>query len=112
MGLWSVIEDQVTSSIMILSLSLLKMTTALLAMVHVLACVWYFIGDSTRFGWTSYFGVSSYGNGTVRNVIYWYFASSRCTLAQINGRTDMDDRCTFVEMAYTCAVAVGFAVVF
>jgi len=108
-GLLSVVEDQINSGLASLVFSLLKLVMFLVVMVHAITCVWYAVGDSSADGWVSYYAPTFTGH---KGFFYWYFASSRWTLAQINGRTDMDERRNVIELGVTCIVAVGFAVVF
>lgn len=108
-GLLSVVEDQINSGLASLAFGLLKLVIILGIMVHAITCIWYAVGDGQPDGWVTYYAPSITGP---RDVFFWYFASSRWTLAQINGRTDMDERRNIVELGYTCLIAIGFAVVF
>lgn len=105
----SLIEDQINSGFLEMLFKVSKLCLAFLVAVHGVTCCWYAIGDSARDGWQSYYGPTILGP---RDFYFWYFASFRWTMAQINGRTEMDERRNVTEMAYTCVVAVLFAVVF
>lgn len=107
--LFSVVQDQINSSVVYLCFGLLKMAAILVVGMHALACIWYALGEASSDGWTSYYALE----GTMeRTVWFWYFASSRWTLAQINGRTDTHELRNMPELIYTCFVAVGFAIIF
>jgi len=99
------VEEHVNSNVLILVFTLFRMIFLLLIAVHTSSCGWYAIGESSPNGWTAHFTTESHG------FIFWYFASSRWMLAQLNGKTDTDVDRTAVEMAYTCVVAIIFAVV-
>jgi hypothetical protein len=106
----AIIEDQLHSSMLHLVLSVLKLGLLLCCMVHIIACIWYAIGDATN-GWITYYG-AHVQTPEKDSIVFWYSASCRWTLAQINGRTDMDERRNMPELIYTCTVAIAFAVIF
>merc|ERR1739848_116534 len=89
--------------------TLVKLTAMLGIVLHVITCGWYAIGNFGVDGWTGYYAPNIEGS---RDLVFWYFASCRWTLAQINGRTDTDERRTRLELGYTCIVAISFAVIF
>lgn len=104
------IEDRIHWKSILLTSKVMKMGTVLLIMIHILACCWYALGSSAAQGWTTYYrgGLSSEDE----SALYWYFASCRWTLAQINGQTDDAEQRTMHELAFTCVVSVTSAIVF
>jgi hypothetical protein len=105
----TLIEEQINSSLLEMVFAVLKLIFLFLIAAHTITCGWYAIGTHDAEGWTSYYAPTKTGP---RDFMFWYFASCRWTLAQINGRTDMDERRNVVELGYTCVVATLFAVVF
>jgi len=102
------LEQQINSNSIHLCIALVKWTVAFLVIGHVVTCIWYDIGKSTSKGWTTY---EDQAEGP-RDFFFWYFAANRWTLAQINGRTDMDDRRNMPERLFTCLVAIALASIF
>jgi len=99
-----ILEDYVHSDTLMLCMTLVKMLLLLAIALHLSTCCWYAIGTSALGNWTSDFDTSNH------SWEFWYFSSARWMLAQLNGKTDTDVNRTTVEMAYTCLVAVVFAV--
>lgn len=65
---------------------------------HLAACGWFWLGHHQQDGWVH---VESHMQGA--GLLYGYFYSSRWTIAQISGRTDLELRTTS-EYAYTVLV--------
>jgi len=98
-------EYRITSDGMQLVLSMVKLVAGFGILVHFTACIWYALGTSVENGWPSYDAAEG-----AKNTLFWYSASLRWTLAQINGRTDVDDRRNMRERMFTCFVAGGLAI--
>jgi len=107
-ALWAAVEDHINSHLVSLGFSIVKLSIALLIMVHAISCGWYALGKDAR-GWINDY---QYPRDERPDWVFWYFASMRWSLAQINGRTDMKENRTNDELMYTCAVAIVFAVIF
>mmetsp|Transcript_68695 Transcript_68695/g.217156 ORF Transcript_68695/g.217156 Transcript_68695/m.217156 type:complete len:751 (+) Transcript_68695:86-2338(+) len=107
--LFEQIEDRINSNIMHPVLAVIKLITGFGMVVHLTACSWYAIGTSSDNGWPTYAGGTHSSIST--GIMFWYSASLRWTLAQVNGRTDLDERRNMREMAFTCAVAGGLAII-
>jgi len=107
---WNVIEDRITSELLLLLSTLLKMVNVLLIMVHVITCVWYALGN-TENGWLSYYTLHEEVDPDNPH-LFWYFAAMRWALAQICGRTDQNERRNVWEMFWTCVVALLGALIF
>eukprot|EP00448_Togula_jolla_P034476 CAMPEP_0170638866 /NCGR_PEP_ID=MMETSP0224-20130122/39310_1 /TAXON_ID=285029 /ORGANISM="Togula jolla, Strain CCCM 725" /LENGTH=165 /DNA_ID=CAMNT_0010969115 /DNA_START=42 /DNA_END=536 /DNA_ORIENTATION=+ len=84
------VQDQVSSNLMHLSLTLFKLVFSLITMIHLITCGWYAIGASSETGWKSYHAPDVSNDS--KDIVFWYTAAARWTLAQINGRTDLDER--------------------
>ncbi|CAE7541678.1 Dml [Symbiodinium microadriaticum] len=85
---------EMTGSLRLLIIfNVLKMATLLLLAVHFFSVGWHFVGFNTVGGWVDKEGFLE-APAMVR-----YVAAVRWTLAQLNGRTDRQER-TFVEMLY------------
>ncbi|CAJ1372645.1 unnamed protein product [Effrenium voratum] len=96
---------ELTGSLRLLILfNVAKMTALLLLAVHIFSCGWHFVGFYTPGGWVEK------ENFLEESVLVRYIAAARWTLAQLNGRTDREDR-TFVEMSYV-AFAACFTLIF
>jgi len=115
------LEDQFHSNIFLIVARLLKLCTILAVTAHIVACTWYGIGRNARHanGWVTYYTElmetdASYIPVTEswEGLVFWYFASARWTLAQINGRTDQNTRRNTGELVFTCLVSGGVAVIF
>ncbi|OLQ08789.1 2,3-dimethylmalate lyase [Symbiodinium microadriaticum] len=92
---------EMTGSLRLLIIfNVLKMATLLLLAVHFFSVGWHFVGFNTVGGWVDKEGFLE-APAMVR-----YVAAVRWTLAQLNGRTDRQER-TFVEMLY-----IGFTACF
>lgn len=107
-NVWKLIEDQINSNLLHLFFNVVKTIVVFLIFVHAITCAWYAIGTASSSGWTTYDEAARHDD----SFIFWYFASSRWVLAQVNGRTDMDEKRNMGERLFTCIVAVVFAVVF
>merc|ERR1719329_311146 len=107
-NVWKLVEDQFSTHLQQLAFSAIKTIIAFCILVHLITCAWYAIGVESPTGWTSYDVAAREDN----SLLFWYFASSRWVLAQINGRTDINDRRNMQERLFTCIVAVVFAVIF
>merc|ERR1719329_978211 len=107
-NVWKLVEDQFSTHLQQLAFSAIKTIIAFCILVHLITCAWYAIGVESPTGWTSYDVAAREDN----SLLFWYFASSRWVLAQINGRTDIDDRRNMQERLFTCLVSVAFAVLF
>lgn len=106
--LWKLIEDQISTNLQHLIFSAIETVLIFLVLLHAVTCAWYAIGAASPNGWTSYDKAAREDN----TLFFWYFASSRWVLAQINGRTDMNDQRNMQERFFTCVVAIVFAVIF
>ncbi|CAJ1378372.1 unnamed protein product [Effrenium voratum] len=96
---------EMTGSLRLLILfNVAKLTALLLLAVHIFSCGWHFVGFYTPGGWVEK------ENFLDQSVLVRYIAAVRWTLAQLNGRTDRQDR-TFVEMSYV-AFAACFTLIF
>lgn len=107
-NVWRLIEDQINSNLLHLVFDIFKAVLAFLVCVHAVTCAWFAIGVGDSTGWITY-DVAAQQDGSFT---FWYFASSRWVLAQINGRTDMNERRNMKERLFTCVVATLLAVVF
>jgi len=108
------LEETLSSEWLHLCFHLLKLVVALAVCVHIIACTWFAIGRLNS-GWLGYYGnslISVPATDTWKGFPFWYSASVRWTLAQINGRTDPDERRTTGEMVFTSFVSSLMAVVF
>jgi len=105
-----IIEVQLTSSKSVMLFRLCKFTVALLVLVHAAGCGWYAVGCMSNDGWVAHY---SNTNTAIRtdDMLYWYLASSRWTLAQLNGRTDTNEMRTSMELLYTSFMALCLAVI-
>lgn len=99
------IEDRINSNALHLGFHMAKLVAAFGVIVHFTACLWYAVGESTDTGWPSY-----EPSEVEKTVLFWYSASLRWTLAQVNGRTDVDERRNMRERMFTCFVAGGLAI--
>ncbi|CAE7764916.1 Dml, partial [Symbiodinium sp. CCMP2456] len=92
---------EMTGSLRLLIIfNVLKMATLLLLAVHFFSVGWHFVGFNTAGGWVDKEGFLE------EPAMVRYVAAVRWTLAQLNGRTDREER-TFVEMLY-----IGFTACF
>jgi len=92
---------EMTGSLRLLIIfNVLKMATLLLLAVHFFSVGWHFVGFNTAGGWVDKEGFLE------EPAMVRYVAAVRWTLAQLNGRTDRQER-TFVEMLY-----IGFTACF
>eukprot|EP00928_Gymnodinium_smaydae_P029580 TRINITY_DN22238_c0_g1_i1.p1 TRINITY_DN22238_c0_g1~~TRINITY_DN22238_c0_g1_i1.p1 ORF type:complete len:700 (+),score=64.41 TRINITY_DN22238_c0_g1_i1:29-2101(+) len=108
-------EDVIATDLLMLVWVLVKMTIGLLIAIHISTCGWYLIGRLTPDGWTTtwyeHLDESRRPDSFPHDVIFWYTASARWMLAQLNGKTDDDVRRNMPEMAYTSVIAVVFPVI-
>lgn len=116
-----VLEDQFNSNVLLILSRLGKLLITLSVFAHLVACAWYGLGRNAwdNNGWETYYADEiQASNGYVPSVgsweslFFWYFASARWTLAQINGRTDQDSRRNMTELMFTCLVSGGLAIIF
>eukprot|EP00929_Paragymnodinium_shiwhaense_P001404 TRINITY_DN101636_c0_g1_i1.p1 TRINITY_DN101636_c0_g1~~TRINITY_DN101636_c0_g1_i1.p1 ORF type:complete len:1219 (+),score=251.34 TRINITY_DN101636_c0_g1_i1:163-3819(+) len=105
--LWGSLKDQCNSNILQLAVSMTLLTVAVMVAIHLVSCGWYAIGK-TPDGWTA---DPDYGGSDGRPMFFWYVASARWAIAQLNGRTDMDPDRNMVEMGYTCLAGILLAVI-
>eukprot|EP00928_Gymnodinium_smaydae_P097058 TRINITY_DN8703_c0_g1_i1.p1 TRINITY_DN8703_c0_g1~~TRINITY_DN8703_c0_g1_i1.p1 ORF type:complete len:694 (+),score=66.61 TRINITY_DN8703_c0_g1_i1:57-2138(+) len=109
-------EDVIATDLLMLMWVLVKMTLGLLVAVHISSCGWYMIGRLTSNGWTTTWyeesaAVTPPPDSFPYNFFFWYAASARWMLAQLNGKTDDNVRRNMQEMAYTSVIAVIFPVI-
>eukprot|EP00928_Gymnodinium_smaydae_P026615 TRINITY_DN20842_c0_g1_i1.p1 TRINITY_DN20842_c0_g1~~TRINITY_DN20842_c0_g1_i1.p1 ORF type:complete len:703 (-),score=61.13 TRINITY_DN20842_c0_g1_i1:94-2202(-) len=105
-------EDYISTDLLMLVWVTVKMTLLLLFAVHLATCGWYTIGRNTRDGWTvTWYQAANITPAPEEDVLFWYFASARWMLAQLNGKTDDNVLRNMPEMAYTCVLAIIFPVV-
>merc|ERR1711971_149043 len=73
---------------------------ALVLVVHVLACGWYGVGYYYAGGWVHKESIHE------TSFLNQYFTSLRWTIAQLNGRTDLQHGRSMREKSYICLVAM------
>ncbi|CAE7281362.1 Dml [Symbiodinium natans] len=96
---------EMTGSLRLLIIfNVLKMATLLMLAVHFFSVGWHFVGYHTDGGWVEKEGFLE------QPAMVRYVAAARWTLAQLNGRTDRQER-TFVEMLYI-AFTAAFTLIF
>lgn len=99
--MWTQMSDQITSNVLHLCIRMSWLTALLCFVVHVGSCIWYAVGTSESDGWTS----TDIRKDTA-NDYYWYIASARWVVSQMNGRTDMDPTRNLKERLFTCVIGV------
>lgn len=104
--LWIVIFEQFNSNVFELIWTLLCVCLSMMALVHFMSCVWYAMGNSRNDGWPSY---EAYEGR--KDVFFWYIASARWVISQMNGRTDMNPDRNMVERLFTCVIGIILAVI-
>jgi len=110
--LWMMIKERTNSNVVIMMMTLSSMSALTLCTVHIISCVWFWLGmHQGEKGWTAYEPGPQGDMIPHSNVVFWYVASSRWVIAQLNGRTDMDARRTMPERAFTCLAGVVLAVI-
>merc|ERR1719487_1163713 len=103
--LWSILTEQVNSNVFHLLCTMTVLSTILLIIIHIMSCVWYAIGNSRDDGWIGY---DKYEGR--KDTLFWYIASARWVISQLNGRTDMREDRNMQERLFTCIVGVSLAV--
>merc|ERR1719487_2037757 len=81
------------------------LTIILLITIHIMSCIWYALGNGASDGWITYDAYTG-----EKDLLFWYTASARWVISQLNGRTDMDERRNLQERLFTCIVGVTLAV--
>eukprot|EP00927_Polykrikos_kofoidii_P032129 TRINITY_DN27457_c0_g1_i1.p1 TRINITY_DN27457_c0_g1~~TRINITY_DN27457_c0_g1_i1.p1 ORF type:complete len:943 (+),score=114.82 TRINITY_DN27457_c0_g1_i1:22-2829(+) len=104
--LWRTVQEQINSNVISLCIRIAIMAMVIGVAIHVISCLWFHIGIESHNGWPSYDAFE----GT-KDKLFWYTASARWSIAQLNGRTDMDDRRSMPERGFTCIAGVGLAVI-
>lgn len=111
---WGLLEEQVYSDVWLIGVHLVKWVLMLAFLVHITACCWHSLGLQQG-GWITNYGE---GNGTTPETgtwagfPFWYAASARWALAQINGETDQDPFRTVGELFFTIVITVTMALLF
>merc|ERR1719440_1967490 len=82
------------------------LVSLLIVIVHIFTCVWYTIGHGEDDGWIA----NDMYDGS-KDTVFWYIASARWVISQLNGRTDMDERRNLKERLFTCVVGVTLAII-
>jgi hypothetical protein len=117
----------IKSNLAYLLLRIVSLTALLCLVTHLISCLWYVVGESAPDGWTSYDskirgdlmdgeGASSSPREGVAYTVggdfgFWYMASARWVVSQLNGRTDMDERRNMRERCFTVIIGVLLSVV-
>eukprot|EP00929_Paragymnodinium_shiwhaense_P123625 TRINITY_DN9770_c0_g1_i2.p1 TRINITY_DN9770_c0_g1~~TRINITY_DN9770_c0_g1_i2.p1 ORF type:complete len:901 (-),score=138.39 TRINITY_DN9770_c0_g1_i2:151-2853(-) len=104
--IWLRLQDQVNSVVFHICVSLIVISICVAIGVHLTSCLWYWLGTSAADGWVTY---DAYVGE--KNVVFWYVASMRWSIAQLNGRTDEDDRRNMEERAFACFTGIVLAVI-
>eukprot|EP00929_Paragymnodinium_shiwhaense_P068310 TRINITY_DN34328_c0_g1_i1.p1 TRINITY_DN34328_c0_g1~~TRINITY_DN34328_c0_g1_i1.p1 ORF type:complete len:913 (+),score=183.54 TRINITY_DN34328_c0_g1_i1:79-2817(+) len=104
--IWTHLRDQVNSVVFHICVSLIVLSMCVSVGVHLTSCFWYWLGTSEADGWVMY---EAYEGR--KDVVFWYVASARWSIAQLNGRTDEDDRRNMKERAFACFTGVVLAVI-
>eukprot|EP00929_Paragymnodinium_shiwhaense_P123631 TRINITY_DN9770_c0_g2_i4.p1 TRINITY_DN9770_c0_g2~~TRINITY_DN9770_c0_g2_i4.p1 ORF type:complete len:707 (-),score=93.56 TRINITY_DN9770_c0_g2_i4:283-2403(-) len=104
--IWVRLQDQINSVVFHICVSLIVISICLAVGVHLTSCAWYWLGTSRADGWVTYDGYEG-----EKDVVFWYVASARWSIAQLNGRTDEDDRRNMKERAFACFTGVVLAVI-
>lgn len=103
--IWNVVGQQINSNLLQILATLAILTTILFIVIHMSSCLWYAIGEGSHDGWNSYDAYTGR-----KDTIFWYVASTRWVISQLNGRTDMDERRNLAERFFTCVMGVTLAV--
>jgi len=85
---------------------MILLTGVLLLTIHWVGCLWYLVGVSQDDGWISY---DMYTGR--KDTVFWYVASLRWVISQLNGRTDMHERRNMMERLTTCTVGILLSVI-
>jgi len=104
-SVWHLLHEQLNSNVLHLCITMVSLTVFLMVTIHCASCMWYALGISRDDGWTSYDAYEG-----KKDIIFWYTASARWVISQLNGRTDLDDRRNMQERFFTCLVGVTMAV--
>eukprot|EP00927_Polykrikos_kofoidii_P049077 TRINITY_DN43208_c0_g1_i1.p1 TRINITY_DN43208_c0_g1~~TRINITY_DN43208_c0_g1_i1.p1 ORF type:complete len:962 (-),score=102.49 TRINITY_DN43208_c0_g1_i1:11-2896(-) len=104
--LWKALQEQINSNVITLCFRICIMAMFTMIVIHIVTCVWFMIGKASSDGWPTYDAFEG-----KKDTLFWYTASARWAIAQLNGRTDMDDRRSMVERGFTCVAGVGMAVI-
>jgi len=112
----------INNNLLHLCWKLLLATAMLMICIHLFTCLWYTIGNYKCDGWTSYdeYHLKSLSGNLAYKVAddhglgaaFWYVASARWVVSQLNGRTDMDARRNMLERGFTVCVGIFLSVVF
>lgn len=97
--------EQLNSNVLHLLSSMFILAIILMLAIHIASCAWYALGESEDDGWTTYDGYTG-----KKTFVFWYVESCRWVIAQLNGRTDINDRRNMKERLYTCFIGLTFAV--
>lgn len=96
--------DILNSNVHILVFTLMGLSVVLLLACHFVTCIWYALGSDSSDGWVTYEPLMDKSD-----IFFWYIASARWVIAQLNGRTDIDEKRNLRERFFTCVVGVMFA---
>jgi hypothetical protein len=105
-ALWNALKEQINSNFFHLCINITIMTLAILVAIHLVSCAWYGIGSISSDGWIH----QEIYEGR-KDLLFWYLASARWSIAQLNGRTDLDDRRNMLERGFTCLAGIILAVI-
>jgi len=82
-------------------LHILKYTIGLVLLNHILAGLWYTLGESTAEGWVDKFVENE------RTSVYRYFTALHWSLSQFHGSNDIYPNTTFERAVACCSVLLG-----
>jgi len=105
-ALWNALKEQINSNFLTLCVNISVMTVGVLVAIHLVSCAWYGIGSASSDGWV--FSTNYAGH---KDTAFWYLASARWSIAQLNGRTDLDDQRNMAERGFTCLAGIVLAVI-
>eukprot|EP00929_Paragymnodinium_shiwhaense_P100080 TRINITY_DN62125_c0_g1_i1.p1 TRINITY_DN62125_c0_g1~~TRINITY_DN62125_c0_g1_i1.p1 ORF type:complete len:996 (+),score=186.86 TRINITY_DN62125_c0_g1_i1:127-3114(+) len=105
-GLWSSLKEYFNSNMLHLCITVFVLTIFVSISIHLTSCAWYAIGIDGNGGWTT---LETYEGDY--EVMFWYVAAARWAISQLNGQTDVDERRTMPERAFTCLVGIVLAVI-
>eukprot|EP00929_Paragymnodinium_shiwhaense_P055219 TRINITY_DN27687_c0_g1_i2.p1 TRINITY_DN27687_c0_g1~~TRINITY_DN27687_c0_g1_i2.p1 ORF type:complete len:1012 (+),score=178.75 TRINITY_DN27687_c0_g1_i2:107-3142(+) len=105
-GLVEAVKENFNSNAVQLVFRMTIMTVLVLLAMHWTSCAWFAIGSWTSDGWLT---TDEYEGE--KDVIFWYLASMRWAIAQLNGRTDMVETRNMSERGCTVFAGIVLAVV-
>jgi hypothetical protein len=105
-ALWLALHEQINSNFFHLCVNITVMTLAVLVAIHFASCAWFGIGSLSSDGW-----IHSDDYTGRKGIAFWYLTSARWSIAQLNGRTDLDDKRNMAERGFACLVGIILAVI-